>query len=95
MKSTPWGTQNQRKSAGIAASQGGSEANQKARFPAPFVNGENGRSTVLKDGLKLFQGRWDAIETFSDRMDDSPEEQEAFVKEFFLRDLYRSGDFSE
>lgn len=92
-----WGNPSRRKAAPSSGASPpiGGESNRRARFPTPLATGESERKTGLKNGLKMFQERWDAIETFSDRMDDNPKDQEAFVKEFFLRDLYRRDDGCE
>jgi hypothetical protein len=60
---------------------------RKVGFPAPPVFGP-ARIPAVRE-LTSFTKSWERLERLSDAMDDTAADQEAFVKEFFTRALYR------
>jgi hypothetical protein len=59
----------------------------KARFPCPSLSEKEPKPASL--GLTEYRKTWERLERMSDMMDDTAEDQEAFIKEFFIRSLHK------
>jgi hypothetical protein len=69
-----------------------SEAECKKMFPLPMLSemgNQQDEQTKSMDMscLKGFQKKWECLEWYSDRVDDTVDDQTAFVTEFFLRSM--------
>lgn len=64
-----------------------SESERKAHFPVPPLIGL-ARTPVVR-ALTSLQQTWERLERLSDAMDDTAADQDAFVKELFIRAIYR------
>jgi hypothetical protein len=59
----------------------------KGQFPCPPLSGKERNPPSLR--LSKYRKTWERLERMSDLMDDTAEDQEAFIKEFFIRSLHK------